>query len=483
MRTPHGLGVAYLVLGVMLLQIAWIAAVPPFRGSDEFEHAYRAAGVAHGQWRLTEPVAGARGELVFVPPELVAAANGQCEALRYTERGNCNPVADGPGNLVGVATAAGSYNPLYYAVVGAAGLPFDGSSSLYAMRVSSAFLCLLLIMAAAFCASPLLQGTWSRLGLYAGLTPTLVYSTSVLGPNGLEMAAGLCVWASLTGLGAAGAAKEPSVRREQWLFLVATFSGSVLVTLRTLGPVWLFMIVACCLLVYGVGAAAAVVRRHWVAFGSTLGCVTLAMLASLGANPPGSLIQEGDPSPRWTMALRLPEWIIGALGTFPYRNQPAPAPAIALGLLVLTSLLVLGVAKARGRGRVGLLAGVAGALLVPVVIVAATLAQTGGGWQGRYALPFMVGLVPLAGMLLDISNWRPPVGHRIWLLIGAAMLTVAQGIGVVSVLKAEQKEDASRLDTSWLAPSWLALVLLVLAAGACFSAYLLKGRSPVGVCE
>jgi hypothetical protein len=49
------------LVGVMLLQSAWILAVPPFRGSDEFDHAFRAAGVATGQWHLSEQASNGRG--------------------------------------------------------------------------------------------------------------------------------------------------------------------------------------------------------------------------------------------------------------------------------------------------------------------------------------------------------------------------------------------------------------------------------------
>ena len=41
---------ALTLLGVLLVQAAWVLAVPPFRGSDEHDHAYKAAAVARGDW-------------------------------------------------------------------------------------------------------------------------------------------------------------------------------------------------------------------------------------------------------------------------------------------------------------------------------------------------------------------------------------------------------------------------------------------------
>ena len=68
-----------LAAGVLLVQLAWILTVPPFRGIDEFDHAYRAAAVAHGQW-LPRASASVRGH----------------------------------GEYVEVASGAARYNPVFY---------------------------------------------------------------------------------------------------------------------------------------------------------------------------------------------------------------------------------------------------------------------------------------------------------------------------------------------------------------------------------
>ncbi len=128
-------------VGILLAQAAWILALPPFRGSDEFDHAYRAAGVASGQWRLTEYAREGRGMVVEVPADLVAAASGQCDSLKYTGHDNCHPISDAGDGRVTVATAAGNYNPLFYWVIGTAAKPFHGAAALYAMRIATAVLC------------------------------------------------------------------------------------------------------------------------------------------------------------------------------------------------------------------------------------------------------------------------------------------------------------------------------------------------------
>ena len=55
------------------------------RGSDEFDHAYRAAAAARGQWGI-DPVDATRGTGAFlrVPADIVEAAQPECQDLRYT---------------------------------------------------------------------------------------------------------------------------------------------------------------------------------------------------------------------------------------------------------------------------------------------------------------------------------------------------------------------------------------------------------------
>src|SRR3954451_20163679 len=101
-----------LALSLLALQVAWILTVPPFRGIDEFDHAYRAAAVAHGQWlpRASASVHG-HGDYVEVPPALVRAAEPICASYTYTNHDNCQG-ADRVGSYVEVASGAARYNPV-----------------------------------------------------------------------------------------------------------------------------------------------------------------------------------------------------------------------------------------------------------------------------------------------------------------------------------------------------------------------------------
>ncbi len=165
----------------MLLQAAWILTVPPFRGIDEFDHAFRAAAVARGDWVAGEAAEDGRGQLVTVPRSLVEAAHGQCAALDYTGPDNCSPVESVSDGNVTVASAAASYAPAFYWIVGTAARPFDGAASVYAMRIATALLSLMFIGLAAWSVAKL-PSRWPLAGLVLATTPVFVYSTTVAGP-------------------------------------------------------------------------------------------------------------------------------------------------------------------------------------------------------------------------------------------------------------------------------------------------------------
>ena len=142
-------------VGVTLVQLAWALAVPPFRGSDEHDHAYRASEVADGEWRPDYvPPEHGRGDLITVRRDIVAAAHPVCTWLKYTAHDDCNGVRRIDDRHVLVASAAARYNPAFYWVIGSVAKPWTGAAALYAMRAAAAAMC---AAAIAGCA-----GSWAR---------------------------------------------------------------------------------------------------------------------------------------------------------------------------------------------------------------------------------------------------------------------------------------------------------------------------------
>ena len=229
------------LLGIFAVQVAWVFTVPPFRGLDEHDHSYKVAAVARGDWSPRHEVSpDGWGEFVVVPAALVEAASPVCEALPYTTSDNCSAGPSHGGGLVEVAHSAARYNPAFYALVGIPARWADGADSLYAMRLTAVFLCALLIAGAVTVLRSWAETDAPLVGLLLALTPTMVYTTSVGAPNGIEVAAAALVWCAL--LGVVKRRHDPAAVATY--LAVATVGAIPLVTVRTLGPLWLVLIVA-----------------------------------------------------------------------------------------------------------------------------------------------------------------------------------------------------------------------------------------------
>lgn len=454
---------ALLVLGTLLMQAAWWLAVPPFRGTDEFDHAYRAAAVAGGQWRPSGEVAAhGRGELVTVPRSLVSAAEPVCSSYPYTGHDNCHPVGDeGPDGKVEVASAASTYNPVFYWLVGSAATPFSGADALYAMRIATAVLCAFLVGLAAWTITRWSRSLWPCAGLVVALSPVAVFSASVVAPDGPEMCAALLLWVSLLGLHS----HDAVARHQRALLVCATVGALVLTTLRSIGPLWVALIVLTVLLPLGPRRIVDLVRRTPVLAGSCSALVLVATVASVwwtrsaGTNTLEPF--DTDVTNRWTATLgQVPLWLLQSIAAFPRRSNAAPPVVYAAVAAVFVLLLVVGFVAAGRRWRLTLIATVVVALVVPSVLTVLTVTVSGPVWQGRYGLPYTFGLALLAAAALDArrASPRPP-----WLLTGWLLLLVAQVVSVVNLARVEHRTSPLASSAEWVSAP--ALVIGLLSAG------------------
>ncbi len=404
-----------------------------------------------------------------MPEDVVEAAFAQCDALEYTGPGNCSAIADLPDGLVTVATAAGEYNPWFYAVIGFPTQTFSGAGTDYAMRVLSALICAGGICAAAGALSQRAAGAWTRLGFVMALSPVLVYSTVVPAPNAIEMVAGLCVWTGLLGMTQAHAKRE-----RNWCLALATLAAVVLAVTRTLGPLWLALIVVTVVAFEGVRRTRETMRAApgQIALAAALVGLSVAgaglWLATAG--PSQTSLDSGGPSAGdaaggadWLK--RVVAWTFQLVGAFPYRNEPAPIGVYALYFGAFAGLFVLAVMAGTTRQRRVILLACAATFALPIVITVATSDTEGVVWQGRYGLPYFVGFPVLAGLSIDQALRVGRERHRTVRILTLSAVGVSQAWCVVHVLIKEQARAVSVADGAWLNPPALALGVLA-AAGA-----------------
>jgi hypothetical protein len=467
------------LLAVLIAETVWIITVPPFRGSDEIDHVYRAAGVASGQIHLSQGAEHGRGVLVWVPTDIVIAAQKQCTSLSYVGHDNCHAVTTSDGRSL-VATSAAGYDPIFYAVVGTVAKPFHGAAADYAMRAATAVLCALLLAMGVGVLAFAGTGRWATLGVLAALTPEVLFSGTIPSPNGIEIGLAFILWAAL--LAAVRRGEDTVLQRR--LLLIGAAVAFPLAFVRLLGPMWVVLVV---------GAVAGTVgwRATWTLARRQRRVVSVAVLTTgigvlwwhewqvIASHTTGG---QTDPDVKnWLLAFNLPVYMMQMIGAFPWRDEPAPLWIYPLSFFVVGMLLWAAWRRAAERRvRRGVLWIVVASLLVPIVLSLIFMPSSGAIWQGRYELPFVIGVLPLCGLALDDAGFAPGEGTRlVWL--SSVFLVLAQVASVIHVQQLELARSQSVSDPNWWHPPGVVLGTLMVLA--CAVAGLLLRATPARLPE
>jgi hypothetical protein len=443
-------GTAFAVTaGFLLLQIGWLFAVPPVRGIDEFDHIYRAAAVVDGQW-FAEPTQATRGTGTYlvVPGDIVEATRDECSALPYTAEVECDGVPLAGARVV--AGGAGRYHPAYYAVVGLPTLAFDGIVAIYAMRVLSLILCASMLWLGLTALRHLEQRRWLPIGICVGITPVVAYSSIVIAPNGLEIMAALLLWLSFGAL-----LRSPDLSGA--LLARVALSGGLLVTLRSLGPLWCFMILVISMLSVPGSAQRTIAllrsRIGSVTAVTVAGC-TVASLAWIFAS---RALEIGHATPTEdsplfrvkTIAGKCVLWLLQSIAAFPRRGDAAhPVVYVCIGIVGLV-VFVAAARASEGRARASLAAVALLSVLVPAAISWATFTQFVATWQGRYTLPFSIGFAVLAGLALSLRPQRWLAHPRLGALLGL-LYAIGHTVGPAGVQLRELGSSPSVGNGNWV---------------------------------
>ena len=454
--------------GCLLIQLAWVVSLPAFRGIDEFDHVFKAESVAHGAMAGRGPAAHGRGQLVLARRSVVEDSSAVCASYEYTGRDNCHPVGNAGGDLVYVASAAASYNPAYYAVVGTLARPFEGYAADIAMRVVTALIAALLIAWSAVITASWARNVWPLVALVVGATPVLLYSSAIASPNGIGYAAAAVVWATALEFVETG-----TMRLRAWVV-----APSVLVVSHLTGLMWLALILVSVLPLLTrerLRVTITAQRRAWVLAGSTLSVVAAATLTWVVVNKTNALGPVENAFPALTGGRMLRGQVLWALQTvaaFPLRNEQAPEAVYALWLIPFVTLVVLASFHV-SRQVVASVVLVFGAwLAVPTMLTIVSYASEGLAWQGRYALPLSLGFTALAGLALSRRGGDPP---RPVVLVLSLPCAVAHAVSVASVARSEASRGLAPTVLDPVTGGWILAGTLALAGGLMFTIWLWRG--------
>lgn len=413
---------------------AWSIASPLMAPPDEAAHLFKAAAVAHGQLFGTPgpplPGGGANPSLYVQVPGSFANAETlwPCYTFHLDRSAACAPDLHGPSSaLVTASTYVGRYPPLYYLLVGWPSRLYPSAAGVYLIRLVSALLSALFVASALESARSMAGSRLMVLGVALAVTPMVLYLGATINPNGLEVTAALCLWASALAL---ALDDRPAIDRRA--LARAGIAAAVLVQMRGLSPLWLALIAVSVLALARRARIMLVLRdraaRWWLALVGLSSAFALWWIVHFQ-----TLVQIGGQTPPAPPSTTVPHlvtiafgfadtYVRGMIGLLGHPDIQGP-PSLVLYLWLTALALLVGLSLVLGRRRE---AWVLGAVVVAVVVIptafdAAVATRYGFMWQGRYTLPLAVGMPILAGASLRDVTLSSPAAGRLRILLPAGL--------------------------------------------------------------
>jgi hypothetical protein len=420
----------------------WSLASPPTSSPDERDHAVNATAVARGQFVGDEPNEVERGDITdprqnptafrtVEVPEIYRNPSIQCFAFDGSVTAACLQF-DGSDRIAPMLTPVSWYPPAYYLAVGLVSRPFPaGPAAMYIMRFAGVAIMAALIASAVASLQREPSAGVRIVALLVALTPMAFYLGASVNPNGVEVAAGLALWAS-------GAVLVRELRDgtavDGRLVTRVGIAAAVLTLSRHDAPFWLGVIVVTLALVSGRDARRAFlasrVARIWSVVVVVATVAQLAWVQIVGTfSEEHSLFlpEKLGTSVAWRSALgRTSRWFHEMVGFFGWLDTPSPTLTVFLWIFALGGLLLLAVSFGRTRWVVATLAVLALVVAIPVLLEFGALREViAGRWQGRYTLPLAVGVPFLAAMALERDEVLPRISSGAFPIVVAVLLAVA----------------------------------------------------------
>jgi hypothetical protein len=485
------------------LTFLWALATPLMAYPDEPAHTVRAAAVVRGQIAIESGTHFGHGVHVLVPSYIANLEPQMCYAFRNDTTAACAPaIPDDSTEAIGV-TSAGSYNPLYYAIVGVPSLLLSGAPALFAMRLVSCLLASALYAAATASLATLRRPRWPLLAAAVAFTPMVMFLSIGINPNSLEVAASTTVFCGL--LAVFDRSSQP---RRMLAPLVTTAVGAaVLANTRSVSLAWLACAVLVAVLFFPARRSLDVLRRRrmWAALvlgatGIVLGLLwivaALAAPSASGEAPAGIANSAPGIAPYqafMTMLDRTADFFTQYVGVVGWLDTPMPQAVYMFWSVLLIPLLLLPLVARSRKAAIGYWVALGLLLVMPALIQAALIRSVGYIWQGRYSLPLFIMVCIASGMAL---RFRPfpasPMSQRIaWIFMCAAAAAHAYSFAYSLKRYVVGLRDYANWQTMITHPEWqppltwpvllLAYVaVLVVCLAACFS-YLFSGPPPLAL--
>jgi hypothetical protein len=329
------------------------------------------------------------------------------------------------------------------------------------------------------------------LGLLTALTPLTLFLGASVNPSGIEIVAGLAVWASGVVL-VREATNARAVDGRVALRLV--LAAAVLALSRQDAPFWLLLILLTLSIVAGVAGLRVLWQSRTLRYGAiAVGICTLATaiwVFSVGTfSSEHNVFLPRNLSDSATLRQSIGRsftWYREMIGWFGWLDAPSPALTVVLWTLVLGGLVVLAVALGQPRWAMAAVAVAVATFALPIVLEFVQSQGVGAGhWQGRYALPFATGAPLLAAVSLERDDIAARVSAGALPILVALALFVAQVGAIYQNLRRYAVGYDGKVwflsDAPWSPPLGSLAILTVFTVAFALLAWWLLALRPVNI--
>ncbi|MBO1413411.1 DUF2142 domain-containing protein [Streptomyces sp. FH025] len=396
-------------IGFFLVCAGWALAAPYDASPDEREHIVRAVGVARGEFApKPEAAGGGTGAFQHVPASIV---RDNCWWFDPTKSAACAKEPGGDQQIERVGTRAGRYNPLYYALVGWPMALWPNWLGLTLARLVSAALVSALLASAAHALVAWTRHRVAAAGVLVAVTPITAHLAGSINPNGIEIAAGVALIAALI-----PTMLDPEQPLRRAAMVQIGIAGAVLMTVRSLGPLWAAVIVGIMLIPAKRERLKQLLRFRpaWWAAGTLFltgaaGALwTVVMKASEMMPvqvPPGITVPKAI---RYEVIVRWPEYFTELVGVPSWLDTRLPGTAYYLWFLAIGCLVLPAVAFGTWSDRWRVFAFFLAPFGAITLSDAMEAHKVGFAAQGRYMLPVVVGVPLLAAFVIGQRGGLSP---------------------------------------------------------------------------
>jgi len=403
---------------------SWAVASPLMAVPDEPAHTIHAVAVAHGQI-LGERTADGGWTEVDVPAYIAETYDLRCYAFNAAVSAECQTAVSDDDSATEATTSAGSYDPLYYAIVGLPSLVFDGEIGLYAMRAMSVALSAALLSLAFVALMQLRARSFAVVGLVTAVTPMVLFLMGGINPNGMEITAAVMLFAWLTLLRQRIDEGVPPHR----VAFVAVAAVAVANT-RSIGLLWLLVIVVATMIDKELWLRLVRSVAFWIAacaigLGVAFSVLWTISTQSLSVTVPNPGVGTSFPVAFKEMMFVTFENVQGYVGLLGWLDTPLPPTTVGIWGAIMLVLVVGGLVAGRRREQVALGVLALAFVLVPAVVQGYGAKDYGFIWQARYVLALVAPLIVAGGVALDSAFPRAFANLRVRVLAIVALVTIS----------------------------------------------------------